>query len=395
MRALLSLIVALAVGGLAPAQDTPFRPVTARFEKFVEAGDLSGAVLVVGTKDKTVYEAAVGKRDLAADAPMTPDTLFRIASMTKPITAMAVMILADEGKLSPDDPVEKHLPEFRGQLLITARDAESLTLKKPARPITVRDLLTHTSGLAAYPPGLADVYAKRNRTLSETSIAVSQLALLFEPGTKWSYSNSGIDTLGRIVEVASGMTFEAFVQKRILDPLGMKDTTFSPTVEQKKRLAVVYRKDKEKLAPAAGFLGLPENPKHPIPAGGLCSTAGDLAKLYRMTLNGGEADGKRVLSAKALATMTSLQTGDLKAGFVDGTGWGYGWAVVKEPKGVAESLSVGTFGHGGAFGTQAWVDPKAGRFNVLLIQRADLLNSDGSVYRREFQKLAAEAMNKK
>jgi len=396
MRSFCSLFVALLAGNLAAGQATPFQPVTARFEKFVADGDLSGAVLLVGTKDKTVYEAAVGKRDLAADAPMKADTLFRIASMTKPVTALAIMLLADEGKLSADDSLEKHLPEFRGQWLVAAREKDALTLKKPARPITLRDLLTHTSGVAAYPAGLTDVYLKRNRTLSETTVAVSQLPLQFEPGTKWSYSNSGIDTLGRVVEVVSGMSFEAFVQKRILDPLGMADTTFYPTADQRKRVAALYRKLDGKLAPTPdGLLALPAHPQHPIPAGGLYSTAGDLAQLYRFMLNGGEADGKRLLSLKSHDAMTKTQTGDLSTGFVDGMSFGFGWAVVKEPKGVTDTLAAGSYGHGGAFGTQGWIDPTAGRFFVLLIQRSDVVNGDASTYRAEFQKRAVEAMTKK
>lgn len=394
MLRLCSLFLVLVAGGVAHGQADPFAPVTARFEKFVADGDLSGAVLLVGTKEKNVYEMAVGKRDIAADAKMTPDTLFRIASMTKPVTALAIMMLADDGKLSPDDAVEKHLPDFNGQMLAVKEKTET-RLKKPARAITIRDLLTHTSGIAAYPPALAAVYTKRDRTLAETTAAVAKLPLQFEPGSKWSYSNPGMDTLGRIVEVASGMSFEAFVQKRILDPLGMADTAFYPTPEQRKRLAVLYRKTDGKLAPTEGIVTLPENPKHPIPAGGLVSTAGDMAKLYRMTLNGGEANGKRLISRKSLETMTKLQTGDLPAGFVNGTGFGYGWAVVKEPKGVTEALSAGTYGHGGAFGTQAWIDPKAGRFFILMIQRADIPNSDGSTYRSEFQKLAVQALSSK
>ncbi len=396
MRSFCSLFVVLAGAGLTLGQATPFQPVTARFDKFVADGDLSGAVLLVGTKGKTVYEAAVGNRDLAADAPMKADTLFRIASMTKPVTALAVMLLADEGKLSADDAVEKHLPEFRAQWLVASREQDVLTLKRPARTVTLRDLLTHTSSLAAYPVGLSDVYLKRDRTLSETTVAVSQLPLQFEPGTKWSYSNPGIDTLGRVVEVVSGTSFEAFVQTRILDPLDMADTTFYPTAEQKKRVAVLYRKRDGKLAPTPdGLLALPAHPKHPIPAGGLYSTAGDLAKLYRFMLNGGEAGGKRLLSLKSHDAMTKTQTGDIPTGFVGGMSFGFGWAVVKEPKGVTETLAAGSYGHGGAFGTQGWIDPAAGRFFVLLIHRSDLVNGDASTFRAEFQKLAVEAMSKK
>ena len=367
-----------------------------RMLKFVESDDLAGAVCVVGRKDGVVHESAVGFRDLAAKAHMQKETLFRIASMTKPITAIGIMILADEGKLSPDDDVAKHLPEFTGQMLFSEKTADTITLKKPARPIKLRDLLTHTSGLANYPAGVSDVYTKRNRTLAETTLAVALQPLVFEPGTKWSYSNSGIDTLGRIIEVASGMSYESFLQKRVFEPLAMTDTTFYPSKEQFARLAVTYGKDmagKLVLAPNT-LMDLPANPKHPIPAGGLISCGSDLAKLYQMMLNKGEWNGKRILSEKAVAEVTKVQTGEIKCGFVDGMGFGYGFAVVREPKGVTGMLSAGTFGHGGAFGTQGWIDPKQDVFCILLIQRTGLMNGDASPMRQAFQELAFEAVKK-
>jgi CubicO group peptidase (beta-lactamase class C family) len=366
-------------------------------QKFVDDGDLSGAVCVVGRKDGIVHESAVGFRDIATKAPpMQKDTIFRIASMTKPITAIGVMILADEGKLNPDDDVAKHLPEFTGQMLLAEKGKDTLSLKKPARPIKLRDLLTHTSGLAAYPPGVNDVYTKRNRTLAETTLAVALQPLTFEPGTQWSYSNSGIDTLGRVIEVLSGESYETFLQKRVFDPLGMTDTTFYPTKEQFTRTATTYGKGKDNklfVSPNT-LLDVPSKPLHPVPAGGLYSTGGDLAKLYRMMLNKGEFNGKRIISEKVVAEMTKVQTGDIKTGFVEGMGFGYGWAVVREPKGVTEMLSPGTFGHGGAFGTQGWIDPTQDLFCILLIQRTGLANSDGSVMRQAFQDLAVQAVKK-
>jgi CubicO group peptidase (beta-lactamase class C family) len=395
----LSVLVFAAFAAPLFAQADRFAPVTGRFEKFVADGDTAGAVLLVGTNDGVKYLKSVGLREATApDSKMTDDTLFRIASMTKPVTALGIMILQDEGKLSVDDPVEKHLPEFKGQRMVVGEDKEkkTVTLGAPPRPIKLRDLLTHTSGLAPYPAGFADVYTKRNWTLKETTLAVSQLPLRFEPGTKWEYSNSGIDTLGRIIEVVSGQSFEQFLQARIFDPLGMKDTTFYPTPEQAKWVATIHDKRDGKAVPASStgfkmdFAG--QDRKHPIPAGGLYSTAGDLAKLYRMMLHGGELDGKRIVSAKAVAEMTKTQTGDIKTGFVDGMSFGYGWAVVREPKGVTEMLHAGTYGHGGAFGTQAWIDPKQGAYFVLLIQRSGLANGDGSEMRKEFQRLAVEAL---
>lgn len=369
---------------------------------FVPSNDIAGAVVVVGRKDGVVLNEAFGSRDLEAKAPMAKDTLFRIASMTKPITAIGIMILVDEGKLSPDDDVAKHLPEFGPQWLSGPSIGEgpggpARALIRPKRGVKVRDLLTHTSGVANYPPGVSDVYQKRNRTLAETALATGLQPLVFEPGTAWSYSNPGIDTLGRIIEVASGQSYEAFLKARVFDPLGMTDTTFYPTKEQRERLAVVYFKGKGgKLFPDTNpIVALPANAKHPIPAGGLVSCGTDLAQLYRMMLNKGTLNGKRVLSEKAVAEMTKVHTGNLpNVGFVPGTGFGFGWAVVKEPKGVTEMLSAGTYGHGGAFGTQGWIDPKEDLFVVLLFQRSGLQNGDASPMRHVLQELAVKALKK-
>ncbi len=368
-------------------------PIDAAFLGFISDGKLSGAVLLVGTKDGIKYHEAIGQSNLVDKVPMQKSTLFRIASMTKPITAIAIMMLQDDGKLSVEDAVEKHLPEFKNQMLIVSKDQETTMLKKPKRPITLRDLLTHTSGLANYPVGMADLYTKRNYTLSEGTIAVSQLPLMFEPGTKWSYCNSGIDTLGRVIEVAGGMSYEKFLQTRIFDPLGMKDSTFYPTAEQAKNVALTYGvKDGKLVAAPNSLLDVKANPKHPVPAGGLYSTAGDQAKLYQFMLRGGKLGEKQLLSEKSLKQMTTTQTGDIKTGFVDGMSWGFGWQVVAEPKGATEALSAGSYGHGGAFGTQGWIDPKKGAFYILMIQRTGLPNGDDSEFRKEFQRLAVEML---
>ena len=386
--ALLALLVAPLVLIPAPAQTPDASKLAAikpAMQRYVESGDLAGAVTLVGRASGVIHHEAVGFRDLAGHDPMLKDTLFRIASMTKPITAIAVMILADEGKLSPDDDLAKHLPEFAD--LTVAGGA------KPKRAVKLRDLLTHTSGLAAYPPSLGDVYGKRDKTLAEAVPTTAKLPLMFEPGTKWSYCNSGIDTLGRVVEVVSGKPFGAFLKERVFDPLGMADTRFYPTPADMKRVALTYGKKDDKLvAGPFGLVGLPENPKHPIPAGGLISTAADQAKVYRMMLHKGQLDGKRVLSEKAVAEMTRTQTGDIKTGFVDGMSFGYGWAVVKEPKGVTAMLSPGTYGHGGAFGTQGWIDPKQDVFVILMIQRTGLSNGDASPFRQTLQELAVAAV---
>jgi CubicO group peptidase (beta-lactamase class C family) len=394
---LLALVLALPAGRAeAPPNAAALDRIGPAMGQFIESHDIAGAVTVVGRSDGFTHVTAVGSRDLEAKRPMAKDTLFRIASMTKPVTAVGIMILADEGKLNPDDDVARYLPEFKGQMLVAEKGKDTVTLKKPARPVKLRDLLTHTGGLAPYPPGVDDVYAKRNRTLAETTLAAALRPLEFEPGSRWAYSNSGIDTLGRVIEVVSGEAYETFLQKRVFDRLAMADTTFYPTAEQVKRLAVTYSKGKDGHLVAGPFdlIGLPPHPKHPIPAGGLVSCATDLANLYRMMLHKGTLNGHRILSERAVAEMTRTQTGDIKTGFVDGMSWGYGWAVVKEPKGVTEMLSAGTYGHGGAFGTQAWIDPKRDLFAVLLIQRTGLANGDASPMRKTLQEIAVKSLEK-
>jgi CubicO group peptidase (beta-lactamase class C family) len=363
-----------------------------RMEKFVEDNTIAGAVTVVGTSKGIAHLGAVGSLRLEPKVAMPRDALFRIASMTKPITAVGVQILVEEGKLSVEDAVEKHLPEFKGQMLVAERGKDLLTLKKPTRPITVRDLLTHTSGLPGYPTGIADIYVRRNRTLAETTLAISQRPLEFEPGTRWAYCNPGIDTLGRIIEVVSGQNYETFLGKRVFEPLGMKDTTFIPTREQSKRIAGLYGVKGDRLVPAPDTLiGPPQGSRHPIPAGGLYSTGADVARFYQMMLNGGTLADKTILSKDGVKAMTTIQTGDLKTGFTMGMGFGHGFAVVRKPEGVTGMLSAGSFGHGGAFGTQSWADPKRDLFVILLIQRVGLKNADASDMRRELQRLAVEA----
>jgi CubicO group peptidase (beta-lactamase class C family) len=391
-------VAVAAVALLAPARadDAKLGDIRARMQKFVDAKELAGAVTVVGRKDAITSLEAVGNQDAESGTAMPKDALFRIASMTKPITAIGIMILADEGKLSVDDPVEKHLPEFKGQMLAAGRSADSLYLKKPPRPITLRDLLTHTSGLPGrMPDGLSDLYTKRQHTLAEGVMAFSQRPLDFEPGSKWSYCNPGIDTLGRVIEVVSGMSYEDFLKKRVFDPLEMKDTTFYPTKAQLERATPIYNKKDGKLVAAQNpITGPPEGARYPIPAGGLYSTGADLAKVCQLMLNNGTLGKTRILSPEGVAAMTKVQTGDLKAGFTDGMGWGLGVGVVKTPTGVTEMLSPGAFGHGGAYGTQYWMDPKQDLFVILLIQRGDLPNSDASPMRKELQAVAVEALKK-
>lgn len=375
---------------------TKLGKIRERMQAFVDQKVIAGAVTVVGSKDGIASLEAVGLHKIETKQAMPKDALFRIASMTKPITAIGIMILQEDGKLSVDDPVEKHLPEFRGQRIVASREGETVTLKKPSRVITLRDLLTHTSGLpGGFPAGLADLYATRNRTLAEAVLVSSQQPLDFEPGSKWAYCNAGIDTLGRIIEVTSGQSFEEFMAARVFRPLGMNDTACFPTEQQTPRIAGLYEtKNGELVAANRPIVGPATGAKHPIPAGGLYSTASDLSKLYQAMLNAGRLGSTKIISPESVLTMTKVQTGDLPCGFVPGSGFGFGWAVIKEPQGVTAMVSPGTFGHGGAFGTQAWIDPKQDLFVILLIQRVGLQNADGSDLRRELQQLAVDAIKR-
>ncbi len=371
--------------------------IRAAIQKSVDEKLVSGAVVTIGSKLGVAHTEVVGSRNLATGENMTDDTVFRIASMTKPIVALAVLQLQDAGRLNVNDPVEKHLPEFAGQMLNAGRSSDGgLNLKKPARPITIRDLLTHTSGLpGGYPAKFGELYFTRHLTLAESIYLQSQRPLDFEPGTKWAYCNAGIDTLGRIIEVVSQQPFEVYLKRRIFHPLEMHDTECFIRPDQRPRVAVVYdAKDGQLVEIPRPLIGLELNARHPMPAGGLCSTAADLAKLYRCLLNGGEINGRRIIQAATLAEMTKTQTGDLATGFVDGMSFGYGFAVVKEPKGVTSMLSPGTYGHGGAFGTQGWIDPRQDLFVIILVARSGMPGGDGHELRRAVQQIAVDAIKK-
>ena len=388
--------LSLRSAGAAEFDPQALAQIKIRMQRFVDDRTVAGMVVLVGSKAGISLLQPLGQQSLTPAVPMQPKTLFRIASMTKPITALGAMRLAEEGRLKVTDPVEKYLPEFKGQMLVADRKDGQITLKKPSRPITIRDLLTHTSGMpGSYPEGLADMYHLRGMSLAEAVAVCSQRPLEFEPGSRWAYCNTGIDTLGRVIEVVSKTPFEQYLQQIVFEPLGMKDTAFYPSAEQWQRVATLYdQKDGQLQVTARPLIGPTDKARHPIPAGGLFSTAVDLARLYQAFLRGGELDGQRLVSPETLAEMTKVQTGDLTCGFVPGMSFGYGFAVVNQPQGVTGMLSRGTYGHGGAFGTQAWIDPQQDLFVVLLIQRNGLPNADGSEIRSELQTAAVAALKK-
>jgi CubicO group peptidase (beta-lactamase class C family) len=370
-------------------------------QKFVDDKQIAGAVVVVGRRGASQL-VTIGYADVEKKTPMKPDTVFRIASMTKIVTAVGLMMLVDEGKLSVDDPVEKHLPEFRGQKLTERKSPKEFGLGPAPRPITVKDLITHTSGMqCSLPAGFTDLYRDKNRPLSEGVVAFSQHPLETAPGTKWRYCSPAYDTAGRVLEVVAGKPFEVFLSERLFRPLGMKDTTFRPTAQQRARLATLYQKAGDgadvHIVPAENQ-GVPGPPKgdrivYASPSGGLYSTAPDYAKLMQMLLEGGSFRGRRYLLPETFAKMTSaVFASKERVGFTPGLAMGLGVQVVVTPTEVTEALGVGSFGHGGAYGTQAWVDPKNGAFYLLMIQRQGFGNGDMAEVRRVVQKIGASAL---
>jgi CubicO group peptidase (beta-lactamase class C family) len=353
--------------------------------------EVAGAVTVVVTKDKVLHQDATGFADVASKKEMSPDTVFWIASMTKPVTAVAVLMLQDQSKLKVADPIAKYIPEFGSLKTPSGKSAN----------VTVAQLLTHTSGL-----GEADAAASRNaHTLADLVPLIVAAPMQYEPGAKWKYTQSGINVAARLVEIAGGMSFDEFVQQRIFDPLGMNSTTFYPVERVADRLVTAYAKDQAtgELRPVVGRAGFGERGHPPFGNGGLFSTGPDYARFCQMLLAGGRFKGKRYLTPAAMKLLTTVQTGDLPCGFFQSAefgnhganyGWGIGTCILRAPhEGVASMLSPGTFGHGGAWGTQAWMDPKRGVAYILMVQRSNFPNSDASDVRRAFQQAATAALS--
>lgn len=363
------------------AVEPEIQAITKAIQVHVDRNEVAGAVALVVTPDRVVHHAVAGKSDISAKVPMSFDSVFWIASMTKPVTACAIMMLQDEGKLSVDDPVAKYLPEL----------ADVKTVDGKSGKLTLKHLLTHTSGLAEP----TDQEALASRTLADLIPHFASKPLQFEPGVRWQYSQSGINSLGRIAEVVSGKQLQDFLKERLFDPLGMKDTTFYPDAAQCARLAKSYKLVDGKLEEAKVFpiYDSARQGRYPAANGGLYSTARDYGRLCQMLLNKGSFCGKQYLTPAAVTAMSSVHSGDLKTGFTDGNGWGLGCCVVRQPQGPTAVLSPGTFGHGGVYGTQAWIDPVKKVAYVMMVQRANFPNADASDLRRDFQAAVAAELS--
>lgn len=392
---LVALLVFLTIPALPQAMEkSRLAGIAPRLNEFVAAGKAAGMVTLVAHKGEVVAFDAVGYTDVETRKPMTKENIFQLHSMTKPVVVLAAMRLAEEGRLSLADPVEKHLPEFRGQSVIAAAYPDgSKLLKKPSRPITIRDLMTHTSGMPLNPPpGIGELHGALHKSLADVALVLSQQPLEFEPGSKWQYSNTGIAALARIVEVIGGQPLEVFLAKQVFEPLGMKDTYFFPPKDTWNRMPTAYVQRDGKLVKytsdplGEGKMKFREGAKYSLPEGGLYSTAADLLVLYKTILNNGMHGNYRLLSPAGLRLMQQSHTGDLRTG-TPGAGWGLGWFVMGEES-AGQPMPAGTFGHGGRYGTFCFLDPKNDLIGIFMIHR-----EGGSDERQAFVQMVYSALS--
>jgi len=351
--------------------------VRSALQPFVDEGILAGAVALSASAQGIVSLDCVGFENLSTKAPMQPGSMFWIASQTKPITAAALMMLVDEGKLSIDDPVVKFIPEFANQWLAVEQDEEHILLKKPVNSMTVRHLLTHTNGMpfrsAIEDPTLDFL------PLRESVISYTMTPLQSEPGTHVAYSNAGINTAGRLIELLSGVKYVDFMQTRLFDPLGMTDTTFWPNEEQLERLAQPYRPNEEtgilETGPIPQLQYPLSNPaRTPMAAGGLFSTAYDISRFCRMFLNLGELDGHRYLTEATVRDMTRKQTDD----------------AVEDKVGLGWFLFDDHYDHSGALSSNMSLYPNMDRALIYLVQHAGFAGN-GAEARSRFTAAALES----
>lgn len=357
--------------------------LSSTFQSYVDDGKLAGGVVLVARRGKLAYLQAFGSRDREARAPMRDDSIFRIASQSKALTSVGVMILQEQGKLLLTDPVGKYLPEFNETTVAVPREGGGYDVVKAKRPVTIRDLLTHMAGLG-YGDGLAAdqwkqagiqgwYFSDRNEPVAATVSRLAKLPFDAHPGEKWIYGYA-IDVLGAVIEKASGQKLDAFIRAAITEPLQMADTEFFLTQGKRDRLSVVYSAEQPgKVTRVPDGLkqdsqgAYAEGPRKSFSGGaGLLSTAGDYARFLQMLLNGGELDGKRILSRKSVELMI-VDHIPTKT-FREGQGFGLGFSVLKDVGARGTPGSVGEFGWGGAYHSTYWVDPKEQLVVVYLTQ---------------------------
>lgn len=371
-----TLLFSLFLAGQAWALDSAkLAQIHPAMEAAVKAKQAAGIVTLVMEKGKVVHHDAVGMADLAKGRAMEKDAVFWIASMTKSVNAAAIMLLVDEGKLALDEPASKWLPELAKVTVVGG--------EKPEKAITLRMLLSHTAGIA-FPPRKATDGAISLKSYVTTLV---KAPLAFQPGSSYEYG-FGPTVAGRILEIVSGMKYEEFLRTRLFEPLGMKDTTFHPDDALRARIARTYKMDEDthELVPGYNpFVTSDASVRHmPEPAGGLFSTAADMGRFYTLVANGGELEGRRLLSKAAVMDMTQPVSAGGKV-----LNYACGWQCNTETQRVCSAMPVGSYGHGGAFATNGWVEPKSGLVTVFLVQ--NVLVPDSGKPKDAFQKCVMEA----
>ena len=354
-------------------------------ESLVDEGRLAGAVTIVVRRGKIAYREGIGWRDVEAEAPMPSDGIFRIASQTKALASVGVMLLQEEGKLLITDPVGKYLPAFAETTVAEPNDDGGYDVVPARRPVTIRDLLTHTAGISygMGPAGIASwqeagitgwYFADRDETVGDTMARLAALPMDAHPGERWVYGYN-TDILGAMIEKISGQTLGEFLTERLFEPLGMNDTHFFLPDGKLGRLATVY----SSVGDGSSFEKAPDpghkvgqghyvdGPRKAFSAGaGLLSTATDYATFLQMMLNGGELDGTRILSRKTVESMLSDHLGGIP--FRPGQGFGLGFSITHDPAASGLPGSAGEFGWGGAYHSTYWADPKEEMVVVYLTQ---------------------------
>ncbi|MCW5958101.1 MAG: beta-lactamase family protein [Pyrinomonadaceae bacterium] len=359
-------------------------------DAFASNGRVAGGVAMVMRKGRLVYSHAFGFRDKEAGSKMSEDSIFRIASQSKAFTSVGIMILQEEGKLLISDPVSKYLPDFANTTVAVPKDGGGYEIVKAKRQITIRDLLTHTAGIG-YGDGAAKdkweaagvtgwYLSDRDETIQETVAKIAKLPMDAHPGEKWVYGYN-TDILGAVIEKASGQSFDQFLSQKILEPLGLSDTSFYLPESKVNRLAVVYSAKNEGIerAPEPG-LGVGQGayvkgPRKNFSGGaGILSTAGNYLRFLQMLANGGEIDGKRILSRKSVELMISDHLRGIP--YRDGQGFGLGFSIVKDLGARGVIGSEGEFAWGGAYHSTYWVDPKEQLVVVYMTQLIPAGNID-------------------
>lgn len=352
--------------------------LTAKLRQFIDTGQVAGIVALITRAGRDVYLEALGSQDLERHLPMRASTIFDMRSMTKEITATALMCLLEDGKLHLEDAVSAYLPEFASLMVAPPGQPP----RPPLRPVTLLDLLTETSGMAQErPPEISNITRVLDRPLAEVVKIVATQPLIADPGAPWLYSSMGYSVLGRVIEVRSGQPYEHFVADRILRPLDMRDSFFFPPHEKWPRIAAMYNLETASLHRDVIDI-YRKNAKYSAPEFGMFSTARDMERFFRMTMNGGTLGRRRILKSATVRTMLQPRVPTS----IDGMSQGLAWFICTDPSKQTDlRVTEGSFGAGGASGTFGWIDPDRQVMRLLLMQRFGGTNAE----RNTFMSLAA------